>query len=135
MGRLTYRTELGVSIDKNEDCPTMSICWACDIKAKDCNYLNDALEKLAEYEDLEEQGALIRLPSVYCVGGEVFPFVVTDFCLNKYETLFTIRYSGNIELYRNWSIRASLSDIGKRIFFTKEEAEAALERMKNGKVD
>lgn len=95
------------------------------------------LDKLGELEDAEEQGLLLRLPckvgdSVYCVGGEVFPFVVTDFCLNKYETLFTIRYSGNIELYRNWSIRASLSDIGKRIFFTKEEAEAALERMKGG---
>ena len=62
MERLTYRDELGISIDKNEDCPTCSICWNCDIPPRKCNYLNDALEKLAEYEDAEEQGLLLRLP-------------------------------------------------------------------------
>lgn len=48
--RLTFETELGISIDKNEDCPTMSICWNCDIKVKDCKYFNDVVEKLAKYE-------------------------------------------------------------------------------------
>ena len=62
MERLTYRTELGVSIDKNEDCPTCSICWNCDIPPRECQYISDALEKLAKYEDLEEQGRLIKLP-------------------------------------------------------------------------
>lgn len=55
MERLTYRTELGVSIDKNEDCPTCSICWDCDIPPRKCVYISDALKKLADYEDLEEQ--------------------------------------------------------------------------------
>ena len=50
--RLTFQTDLGVSIDKNEDCPTCSICWACDIKVKDCKYFNDVVEKLAKYEAL-----------------------------------------------------------------------------------
>lgn len=48
--RLTFETELGISIDKNEDCPTMSICWNCDIKVKDCKYFNDVIEKLANFE-------------------------------------------------------------------------------------
>lgn len=48
--RLTFETELGISIDKNEDCPTMSICWNCDIKVKDCKYFNDVIEKLAKFE-------------------------------------------------------------------------------------
>ena len=61
MKRLTYRTELGVSIDKNEDCPTCSICWGCDIPPRKCKYISDALNKLAEYEDLEEQGRLVKL--------------------------------------------------------------------------
>lgn len=47
MERLTYRTELGVSIDKNEDCPTCSICRNCDIPPRKCKYISDALEKLA----------------------------------------------------------------------------------------
>lgn len=70
MERLTYKTELGVSIDKNEDCPTCSICWDCDIPPKECNYISNALEKLAEYEDLEEQGRLLKLPCK--VGDTVY---------------------------------------------------------------
>ena len=62
MERLTYRAELGVSIDKNEDCPTCSACWNCNIPPRKCGYISDALEKLAEYEDLEEQGRLVKLP-------------------------------------------------------------------------
>lgn len=50
--RLTFETELGVSIDKNEDCPTCSACWNCDIKVKDCKYFNDAIKKLAKYESI-----------------------------------------------------------------------------------
>lgn len=50
--RLTFETEIGISIDKNEDCPTCSICWNCDIKVKDCKYFNDAIEKLAKYESI-----------------------------------------------------------------------------------
>ena len=48
--RLTFETELGISIDKNEDCPTMSICWNCDIPPRKCNYFKDAIDKLAKYE-------------------------------------------------------------------------------------
>lgn len=50
--RLTFQTDVGISIDKNEDCPTTSICWNCDIKVKDCNYFNDAVERLAMYETI-----------------------------------------------------------------------------------
>jgi hypothetical protein len=65
MKRLTYKTELGVSIDKNEDCPTCSICWDCDIPPRKCKYISDALKKLADYEDLEEQEKLVKLPCKY----------------------------------------------------------------------
>lgn len=54
MDRLTFKTDLGISIDKNEDCPTMSICCNCDIPPSRCNYFIDAIDKLAKYEDLEE---------------------------------------------------------------------------------
>ena len=50
MDRL-YRTELGVSLDIYDKCPTCSICWNCDIPVRECGYIYDALEKLAEYED------------------------------------------------------------------------------------
>lgn len=70
MERLTFRTELGVSIDKEEDCPTCSICWDCDISPRKCKYISDVLKKLADYEDLEEQNRLIILPCK--VGDTVY---------------------------------------------------------------
>lgn len=48
---ILYRTELGVSLDIDDKCPTCSICWNCDIPVRECGYIYDALEKLAEYED------------------------------------------------------------------------------------
>lgn len=56
--RLTFKTDVGISIDKNEDCPTCSICWNCDRKVSDCNYFNDAVERLAMYEDIGTVGEL-----------------------------------------------------------------------------
>lgn len=53
MDRLTYRTELGVSLDIHDKCPTCSICWNCNIPVRECGYIYDAIEKLAEYEDTE----------------------------------------------------------------------------------
>ena len=50
MDRL-YRTELGVSLDIYDKCHACSICWNCDIPVRECGYMYDALEKLAEYED------------------------------------------------------------------------------------
>ena len=50
--RLTFRTDLGISIDKNEDCPTMSICWNCDIPPRKCKYFKDVIDKLAKYETI-----------------------------------------------------------------------------------
>ncbi len=51
--RLTYITELGACLDKDSECPTCSICWNCNIPVKECPYIYDAIEKLAEYEDTE----------------------------------------------------------------------------------
>lgn len=60
MERLTFITDVGVSIAKNEDCPTMSICGSCDIPSNRCPYIIDALRKLAEYENTELTPELIE---------------------------------------------------------------------------
>lgn len=72
-GRLTYETELGISLDIKEDCPTMSICWNCDIPPSRCEYFDEAIKKLAEYENLEEQGLILRLP--VAVGSKVYEII------------------------------------------------------------
>lgn len=42
----------------------------CENHIEDCPTINEIYEKLATYEDLEEQGRLVKLP--YAVGDEVF---------------------------------------------------------------
>lgn len=150
MERLTYRTELGVSIDKNEDCPTCSICWNCDIPPRKCKYISDVLKKLADYEDLEKQGRLIKLPckvgdTVYVVTSpfNVFDDIeydenMKDEVYESYVSSTTFYKSG--EQYRiyakatNHFIGAYFieCDFGKTVFLTKSAAEEKLKELRGG---
>lgn len=60
MERLTFEENIGLSIDKGNDCPSCYVCWACDKKVRKCPYFKDAIKKLKQYEDMEE-----RLENVY----------------------------------------------------------------------
>lgn len=115
MKRLTYRTELGVSIDKNEDCPTCSACWNCNIPPRKCGYISDALKKLADYEDLEEQGRLIKLPCK--VGDDVY------YILGIPNETPCVIDKCTFEL-------SDINKIGKTLFLTKSEAEAKLKGLR-----
>lgn len=115
MKRLTYRTELGVSIDKNEDCPTCSACWNCNIPPRKCGYISDALKKLADYEDLEEQGRLIKLPCK--VGDDVY------YILGIPNETPCVIDKCTFEL-------SDINKIGKTLFLTKSEAEAKLKELR-----
>lgn len=119
MERLTFRTELGVSIDKEEDCPTCSICWDCDIPPRKCHYINDVLDKLAGYEDLEEQGRLLKLPcdKVYYIIDKNNP---------KYAIVMS-KAIRDLTVYEIENI-----DIDGRYFSTEELAEAKLEELRGG---
>lgn len=142
MERLTFRTELGVSIDKEEDCPTCSICWDCDIPPRKCLYIKDALEKLADYEDLEKQGRLIKLPCK--VGDTVWDndcgrpcaYTITAFSFGECEEYICepVTTKEVVFYYANssGSITGSFaeSEIGKSVFLNKSEAEAKLKELR-----
>nr|DAG71342.1 MAG TPA: hypothetical protein [Caudoviricetes sp.] len=135
MERLTERTELGASIDKNGDCPTCSICWNCDIPPRKCNYISNALEKLADYEDLEEQGKLVILPckvgdTVYGISmGKIISLTVNEISIfyMKGEKIINVKCQNNDE-FRNYVER----EFGKTVFLTKSEAEAKLKELRGG---
>ena len=56
MSRLTSVVEGWTCINpEDNDCPTMSYCECCDIPVRKCPYFSNAIAKLKEYEDLEEQ--------------------------------------------------------------------------------
>ena len=131
MERLTYRTELGVSIDKNEDCPTCSACWNCNIPPRKCGYISDALKKLADYEDLEEQGRLVKLP---CKVGDTLYRLVPNLYREYVEikiAQFVINKNG-IYFITNRGVHWNVNRIGKTVFLTREEAEAKLKGLRGG---
>ena len=101
-------------------------------------YLYPAIEKLATYEDLEEQGLLVRFPckigdTVYRVNAgakqPIIPMTVSEIHFLCYKNERAVRFDaiGKEDMgescYR-------LEDIGRIVFLTHEEAEK-LEEMKN----
>lgn len=138
MERLTHRTELGVSIDKNEDCPSCNICWNCNILPRECEYISDALKKLADYEDLEEQGRLVKLPckvgdTVYGISmAKIITLTVNEISIfyMKSEKIINVKCQNNDE-FRNYVER----EFGKTVFLTKAEAKAKLKELRGGEND
>ena len=120
--------------------------------------LDKCLSKLADYEDAEEQGLLLRLP--IAEGTEVFTIVNNtdacgfdcehfvfgidcyDFC-TKLDDLENPQFQETpicenqfleirkIKTNIKW-ILANGEMLGKKFFLTKEEAKAALQAMKGG---
>ena len=79
----------------------------------------NAVDRLAEYEDLEEQGRLLKLPcavgdTYYCIDDGTYP--------NEWEFI-------NVQ-----QIISCMDKIGKTVFLTRPDAERALTEMegKNG---
>ncbi len=93
-------------------------------------YIGSVADKLAEYEDLEEQNRLLKLPcavgdKIYLPNeyvGKVIDFEIIEICIFKEEIMF-IDDSEN-EYFIN--------DFGKTVFPTKEEAETALKELERG---
>ena len=117
-----------------EDCSLYKVCLERQI-----------FEKLQHYEDLEEQGRLIELP---CKIGDtvwelckcddnkyrIFPMTVVD--INAYGRPKPKRVKHeNQPIYNIYAesdytyLFASFYDIGRIIFLTKAEAEAALKEV------
>lgn len=97
-------------------------------------FADKILTKLADYEDLEEQGLLVRLPckvgdDLYCiVNGEVKKLKVHSFGVPDFEiTDIEFKYVDGFKIVR------FVGEVGKTVFLTREEAEKMLKEMKNDK--
>ena len=101
-------------------------------------YIQQVFKKLADYEDLEEQGLLVRLPckvgdTAYRVNAgakqPIIPMTVSEIHFLCYKNERAVRFDaiGKEDMgescYR-------LEDIGRIVFLTHEESEKKLEEMK-----
>lgn len=113
-------------------------CLGMGCMKKECMFKYAVAERLAKYEGLEEQGKLIKLP---CAVGDIlytnfsvqgwyfreknkpYEIKVVFIGINGVDNFINVAYeNGNM-----WQF--NFSDIGKRIFLTKEEAKKKLEEM------
>lgn len=105
-------------------------CINC--KNDDCFFcipLTNALDKLAEYEDLEEQGLLLRLPCK--VGDTVYRISKVGKKRDIRERVvksMTYHLDNQGEIV--WEIYSSKEDIlGNTVFLTRKEAKAKLKEL------
>lgn len=94
---------------------------------------NDAYYKLQEYEDLEEQDRLLKLPckvgdAVYAISmGKIISLVVEEISTFyiRNEKIINVKCQ-NADIFRNYVER----EFGKVVFLTKSEAEAKLKELR-----
>ena len=126
MERLTKTTEIGNAYFPKcfeEPCCGMGKCID-----NNCNLVNEVCKKLTEYETLEEQGLLVRLP---CPIG----ITVWDICgMNIRENVLSGIECGKDGKQFLWANHNEwLGELNDLVFLSREEAEKKLEEMENGK--
>lgn len=95
------------------------------------------LEKLAEYEDLEKQGGIIKLPckmgdTVYCIENkEIYTCIVEKTSISKNNGVW-VEISFPKEMPDIVAIEYNSNDIGKTVFLTKSAAEEKLKELRGG---
>lgn len=135
MERLTNRNYGEIS-HTGRIIPYSTHCIGCITKDCDCGIVEDMVKKLADYENLEEQDRLVKLP---CKVGDTLYRLVPNLYREYVEikiAQFVINKNG-IYFITNKGVSWSIDKIGKTVFLTKSEAEAKLKELRgnqNGKV-
>ena len=128
MDRLTERYKDSIAntvlIRECGDKLCKDICDDIKCNCSKCG-LEKAFEKLADYEELEEQGLLLKFPCK--VGDSVFIIVGKDISKQKVKEIRI--FDNRIEFVT--SRRAfGIGDFVGRVFLTRKEAEEQLELLK-----
>lgn len=125
---------------RNPDGSASSIKPIADDKGFPNKFGSDVLTKLADYEDLEEQGRIIKLP---CKVGDVV-YRINIGAMEPVIPLRVVEYRFKIVgncirekiccsddfLCKQPSIIYYAEDIGNKVFLTKSEAETKLKELK-----
>ncbi len=104
-----------------------------DVWVKQHDYIS-AARKLCDYEDLEEQGLLVRLP---CKVGDMVYVPTRNFISELRIVMISVDMHGT---YFRWMLNSGIypnldgfsgNKLGKTVFLTREEAEKKLEEIKS----
>ena len=118
--------------NRDKEIPTLS---------NNAEYWLQAYFKLKDYEDLEEQGLLLKLPCkvgdtvyAYCSEFGIIPYVVDCIVINEHITFQCSSYSnpiGDCPSECLDEIEPDITDFGKTAFLTQAEAEQKSKEMKS----
>ncbi len=140
MERLTKISEIGNAYYPK--CFEEPCCGMGECLDDRCSLMLDACKKLAEYEQSEEQGLLVRLPAnknkeIYIISSR---WTVCSECGSRFDEYNCIGCEYECDSKKEYYVYPTyLSSIdvntyanrfGKTIFLTREEAEKKLEEMK-----
>lgn len=138
MKRLTNRNYGEIS-HTGRIIPYSMHCIGCITEDCDCGIVEDMVKKLVEYENLEEQGRLIKLP---CKVGDVVYFAHHDRVISS--EVLSAKYHAEAENHgvfirerltidvEGVSAEIDFGDIGKTVFLTESEAEEKLKELRGG---
>ena len=102
-------------------------------KVEDCenDYFISVQEKLREYEDLEEQGKLVKLPCK--IGTEVYNITWWDDVQEKVVVKGKVYYRTvhKHKVTKSPFTYFDIDNFGKTVFLTKSEAEQKLKEMES----
>ena len=136
MERLTKRGISGITYNNSPGLICSCYCDNCSKGTGDCDRLKAMVNRLAKFEDLEEQGLLVRLP---CKVGDIL------LRINKgaRNPIIKMKVSQITMISKLYNIKAIQEDygevffsddvIGIKVFTTSEEAEKKLEELGNDK--
>ena len=108
----------------------------CDNALENCPTIEKIFEKLADYEDAEEQGLLLRLPckvgdTIYEVTYENRKYIIREHIVNQF--VYIAYRKPRIEIYcegENGFLSSSITgQLDDGLFLNREEAEAKLKEM------
>lgn len=102
---------------------------------KDYEEYLSIVKRLAKYEDLEEQGKMLKLPckagqKVYLLRKDIKTVIdgeITSFDIGEFAKDMRIFITDD-----NRYTNISFDKVGDIVFFTREEAEAALKELEKG---
>lgn len=117
MERLTNR-KYGENSCAGVTIPYSTYCIGCITSGCNCGIVEDMVKKLADYENLEEQGRLIKLP---CKEA----YFIVDIN-NPMYAMVTKRPIRELAIYEIEDI----DKIGCKYFSTEEKAEAKLKELR-----
>lgn len=134
MERLTKKSNYGMYYYPecfNDECLGIGTNEKCEV----CGFNYEICKKLGEYEDLEEQGRLIKLPCK--VGDTVYNITwwddVQEKVVVKGKTYYrTVRKH---KVTKSTFSYFDIDEFGKTVFLTKSEAEAKLKELRCGEND